>query len=119
MINKINYLNNMPVNMKQAPINKEDANVKVQQNYVSTPNNGKGMEALGNYGMSMVNFANKLDIEPLLPTVYNNIDAIEGERIYTSDGKLHSIVKETPTQKTTYFVPIDNQNAIDYIETID
>lgn len=119
MINKINYLNNMPVNMKQAPVKKEETDVKAQQNYVSAPNNGKGMEALGNYGMSMVNFANKLDIEPLLPTVYNNIDAIEGERIYTSDGKLHSIVKETPTQKTTYFVPIDNQNAIDYIETID
>lgn len=119
MINKINYLNNKPVNMKQAQASKEETATKVQQSYVSVPNNGKGMEALGNYGMSMVNFANKLNIEPLIPTIYKDINAIEGERIYTSDGKIHSIVKETPTHKTTYFVPIDNQNAIDYIETID
>lgn len=119
MISKINYLNSKPVNMKQSAVSKDDDGLKAQKAYTTTPNNEKGMEALANYGISLVNFTNKINIEPLIPTVYSNIDDIEGERIYTSDGKLYSIVKETPTLKTTYFVPLDNQKVFDYMETVD
>ena len=118
MINKINVQTNMPVTMKQAPKQVDETNVTAQ-NFVSVPNNNWGMNALGNYGKSMINFANKLDIQPLLPTVFNDINSIDGERIYDSKGNLHSIVKETPTSKTTCYVPLDNQNTIDFIETID
>lgn len=118
MINKINIQTNMPVMMKQASKQANETNVTAQ-NFVSVPDKNLGMTALGNYGKSMINFANKLDIKPLVPTVFNDINSIDGERIYDSKGNLHSIVKETPMSKTTYYVPLDNQNAVDFIETID
>lgn len=118
MINGINYLQNAQVTMKQAPKTNEEVELKEQKSFVSKPNNA-ALDALSNYGKSMVNFSNKLDVEPLLPTVFASIDNVQGERIYSSDGKLHSIVNETSQQKTTYYVPVDNQEVIDYIETID
>ena len=119
MINKINALPGAQVNMKQASSAKSNPEVQEKHSLVSSPLDNKGMEALSNYSKSMINFANKIDVKPLTPITYNNLDEIEGERIFTSDGKLHSIINETDAIKTTYFVTTDNQEFVDYIEIID
>lgn len=83
----------------------------------------KGTEALGNYNRAKVFAFDKslLNVEPMEPIMANpnDIDSIEGERIYTSEGKLNSIVNRVGDTITTYTPAEDNENMIDSIEIKD
>lgn len=76
----------------------------------------KGAEALASYNKPLLNNLEKLDIKPL-DIDKTAIENIDGEKIYTSEGKLHSIVAENEDTKTTY--TITDQNEVEKIVTID
>ena len=79
----------------------------------------KGAEALASYNLSILKHPEKLDnIEPL-ELIFNPQDEIEGERIYTSEGKLRAIVKEDENTKTVYTPDEENENLIASAEVID
>ena len=79
----------------------------------------KGTEALASYNLSILKHPEKLDnIEPL-ELIFNPQEEIEGERIYTSEGKLRAIVKEDENTKTIYTPDEENENLIASAEVID
>ena len=79
----------------------------------------KGTEALASYNLSILKHPEKLDnIEPL-ELIFNPQEEIEGERIYTSEGKLRAIVKEDENTKTVYTPDEENENLIASAEVID
>ena len=79
----------------------------------------KGTEALASYNLSILKHPEKLDnIEPL-ELIFNPQEEIEGERIYTSEGRLRAIVKEDENTKTIYTPDEENENLIASAEVID
>lgn len=78
-------------------------------------------EVLASYNTANINLIKNLDVKPILPTIIlpQAIDVLEGERIYTSDGKLYSIVKEDGNIKTTYLFSKEYDNMISSIVTKD
>lgn len=84
----------------------------------------KGLEALAIYNSAMINKPlpkNKLDIEPLVPIVITPEDAdkMDGERIYSSDGKLHSIVRHDEDTVTVFTPDKENEKVFSEIITYD
>lgn len=79
-----------------------------------------GLEPMKNYGIALANIGMNLDVQPLIPTVLtkNAINNLEGERIYDSEGKLHSIVRENDRIKTVYTMSKDNEDMIESVKTI-
>lgn len=80
--------------------------------HVSNPisgNNMTGLSALAVYNRSYINKNDsKFEIPILSPIpIPDNIDSIEGERVYDSEGKLDSIVQAGEHSKTIYY-PDDN-----------
>ena len=65
--------------------------------------------------------AKKFDIKPLEPIVIqpNYTHSIKGERIYTSEGKLYSIVDENENTKIVYTPNEDDERFFDRIVTTD
>ena len=84
----------------------------------------KGLETLAIYNSSMISKPfpkDKLYVEPLLPTIINpeDVDKIDGERIYSSDGKLHSIVRRDEETVTVYTPSEENEKMFSSITTYD
>ena len=75
-------------------------------------NNLDGVNAVANYNRANFNLQSKLDVEALVPININpkDIDKIEGEKIYTSDNKLHSIVQED--EKTKIQIKLFGNNLL-------
>lgn len=73
-----------------------------------------GTNAIANYNRANFNLQNKLDVEVLEPININpeDIDKIEGEKIYTSDNKLYSIVQEDENTRTIYNIDKEKFNSI-------
>jgi len=89
---------------------------------VENQQNLNGADALASYNKAAISKPELKKLEPSLPTVLQPeaIKIIEGERITTSSGTLHSIVKKTPETTTTYTMDVSAPNdAIRQIETID
>ena len=59
-----------------------------------------GCECLANYNKVLTQKLEPCVLAPLKPEEVSNIDDIEGEKIYTSDGKLHSVVQENDDVKS-------------------
>lgn len=75
------------------------------------PKKLNGAQALAAYNIGLIK-EEKCVLNPLEPI---NTDVIDGEKIYTSDGKLHSIIKEDD-DKVTIFTPYeDNENTIESV----
>ena len=83
-------------------------------NPVYQQNNLDGVNAVANYNRANFNLQSKLDVEALEPININpkDIDKIEGEKIYTSDNKLHSIVQEDEKTKTIYNIDKEKFDSI-------
>ena len=79
-----------------------------------------GLEPMNNYGIALANIGMSLDVKPLIPNVLskNAVKNLEGERIYDSNGKLHSIVKEGDSIKTIYTISKNDENMVEYIKTV-
>ena len=117
MINKINSLSTLQTQYKinfkaNEPITKPVEN----KSEVSLT----GTEALAVYNTTLIKNPEQLDIKPLEISKidFTNLDSIEGEKIYTSDGKLHSIIQENEKNKTIIKPFKDNKNKF-YIDTTD
>lgn len=119
MINKINSVSTNPVQYRtsfksEAPVTKPEENVKQEVNLT-------GVEALAVYNAPLLKNPEKLDVEPLEPVIImpEDFDSIEGEKIYTSEGKLHSVIKEDENTKTVYIPDEENEKMFSMIMTSD
>ena len=118
MINKINGVSIIQ-NQYRVAFRNDEA--------VTKPAEGKqdvvltGVEALAVYNAPLLKNPEKLDIEPLVPVIImpEDFDNIEGEKIYTSEGKLHSIVQEDENTKTILKPADENEKMISSIVTTD
>ena len=80
-----------------------------------------GTEALAVYNAPLLKYPEKLDVEPLTPMLImpEDSDNLEGEKIYTSEGKLHSVVQEDENTKTVLRPDKENEGMFSSIVTID
>lgn len=76
----------------------------------------KGSEALANYNTLLINPKKSLDLEPN-ELIFTSDMNIEGEKVYSSEGKLKAIVKEDDDSKTIYYV--DNEEVINTADVFD
>ena len=115
MINKINAIGNVNSVFKPAFRGSEVKSASVP-------------EFTENLPAHLVNYANvnssrikRFSMEPLTPITLSPhyVGLIEGERIYTSDGLLHSIVNENEETKTVYTPNIQDDRFFDSIITTD
>ena len=85
----------------------------------------KGLDALAAYNSAIVKAPviskDKLDVEPLPLITINpeDIKKIEGEKIYSSDGKLFGIIRRDEKTYTVYLPDENDTNLIKSIETYD
>ena len=128
MINRLSFAETRSINRVNFKSEQdENAKASVKDNFATNPISpeDKGLEALAAYNraMAVIPATKKatLDVEPLKPLTlnYDNINEVEGEKIYDSEGKLHSIVRRDEKSETTYFPNKDNENVIEKIEVRD
>lgn len=117
-IDSLGSIGNKQVNFKS-----NDKNITLTS--ISVPKDLKrpmstGLDPMNNYGVVLANIGMSLDVQPLIPTVLTKhaIKNIDGERIYDSKGKLHSIVKEDDRLKTIYRMSKDEDDMIESVKTI-
>lgn len=115
MINKVSLIKNTNF------ISKPTFKSQVGSSSPETQEKTKTPETIANYDISTITIAKKFNIKPLVPTVFlpEYTDTIKGDRIYTSEGKLHSIVDEDETTKTIYITNKENESLFDSIITTD
>ena len=117
MINKISSLGSFnAVSRPMFKANESEKQVITEPKYET-----KVPEAIANYGIAAIKMAKRFDIKPLEPIIVdpNITEAIEGERIYTSTGELHSITNESDKTKTIYLPNKENNKILDTIEIVD
>ena len=113
MINKIGPINNV-ANAIYVSKPSFKGNEKEKATEITTP---ASAQAITNLWNATINLSKKFDIEPLESKILNinNINNVEGERIYTSTGDLHSIVDEKEDSTTYYYPSEEDTNLIDRI----
>ena len=120
MINKIGYMCLIPVNFK-AEIIKNQQSEYTQPKY-NSENKGVDTLILSNFAMTE-NYAKKdnFEIKPisLILSSADDINKIGGEKIYTSDGKLHSIIKRDESTITIFTPDSKDENNFPAIEVYD
>ncbi len=81
----------------------------------------KGAEALASYNLALFDNAEKLDKIKPIDLIFKPEEGteIEGEKIYTSEGKLKTIIKDNGDTKTVYIPSEENENLIDTIKVVD
>ena len=84
----------------------------------------KGLEALSLYNLAMIDIPvkeNIFDIPKILPVINAQEDIMKngGEKIYSSDGKLHSIVRRDENTVTVFTPDADDENKISAIQVFD
>lgn len=122
MINKINFAQGIQQIQARPAFKAKEAGNET----VTAPDSSvsfKGAEALANYNKPNVMAFDKsiLEVEPLIPTIIkpDTIGSIEGEKIYGSNGKLHSIVNRVGDKVVIYKAFPENDNMIESIVTTD
>ena len=98
MIEKVSYVSYVEVpKVSKKDVKKPEENK--EKLVVETGN--KGLEVLANYNKIRTNLYQNIDIKPLSPVIFpkDQTHQIVGERIYDSNGKLHSIVNENDNVK--------------------
>ena len=118
MINKINGVSTAQNRSKLSFKSKEPIPKTEEPNSKSVL---AGMEALAIYNAPLLKNPKKLDVEPLIPILImpEDSDNLEGEKIYTSEGKLHSIVQEDENTKTVLKPNEENEGMFSSIVTRD
>lgn len=93
---------------------KDDKNIPQEQKC-----DVNGCECLANYNKVLTQKLEPCVLAPLEPEDVSNIDDIEGEKIYTSDGKLHSVVQDNDDVKKIYIPNEADEHSVAEITTID
>lgn len=111
-INKISSFNfsTKPTFRAENKINK---NTSAEQQQCSV----NGCECLANYNKAL--YSEPCVLAPLQPEIVSNIKNIEGEKIYTSDGKLYSVIQDNDDFKKIYLPDKNNNDSVNSIITID
>lgn len=118
MLNKINTIGNYTQISK--PTFKSQVEKKDSLTTNPTPEINS-VEALANYGIASIKLFKefKMTPTPLIEATPYATDSIKGERIYSSDGSLYSIVDENEETKTTYLIDNDiDENCISRITVL-
>lgn len=119
MINRINPIVNQ-INIARPTFK---SNNDEKEFFVTPPKSeADGIEALANYGIASIKFYKNFKMIPVSPIISNpNVtDDIKGDRIYSSDGKLYSIVDENEATKTVYKIKnTDESDLIDEVSVFD
>ena len=118
MINKVNNVGS--VNFQKISF-KSDEKVSNPQEQSIKKYDAEANLVLGNYNKASINMNKLPELKPLMPTVMRpeTLDIIPGEKIYTSSGKLHSIVRENDNTKTIYTIDENNGGMISNIKEED
>lgn len=111
---KVNQLASTNFISRPAFKTNEPQNIIVSNNDVTM----NGANALASYNKIMLKKYESLDVEPL-PLIYTDGEEIEGEKVYDSEGKLYSIVKEDENTKTLYYPEEDDDNKVKLVKIID
>ena len=117
MINKIGVVTNLP-NFQPAFKAEQTTTSRPVTNPHVTNNNISGLGALGTYNKAYTEKLN-IAVSPLLLSPNVNPKEAIGEKIYSSDGKLHSIVRNTDKTKIIYQFNSDETNSLDSIAVTD
>lgn len=114
MINQINSISGIQVITR--PSFKADNEKEVEK----LPQQDE-INAVASYGIASIQMSKKFNIKPIEAIVIdpNLTNSIDGEKIYTSDGKLYSIISEDDNTKTIYTPNEDDTRFFDSIITID
>lgn len=112
-VNKISSLNFVTRPSFKAE-SKDNKNIPQEQKC-----DANGCECLANYNKVLTQKLEPCVLAPLKPEEVSNIDDIEGEKIYTSDGKLHSVVQENDDVKKIYVPDEEDEHTVAVITTID
>lgn len=107
---RVNSINN--VNYVTKPAFKSE---KQSKECIPADTSLNGAQALAAYNMSFIK-PEKYVLDPIKPV---DLDNIEGEKIYTPEGKLYSIINEDENTKTVYTPYEDNENFIESVITTD
>lgn len=105
-LNSVNFVTKPAFKSTEGP--KEEKNIPVENFEMA------GSQALAVYNMTLLKNPAVLDVEPL-SLILNPGDEAEGEKIYTSEGKLHSIVKEDENTRTVFTLDEEDENRISSI----
>ncbi len=93
---------------------KDDKNIPQEQKC-----DANACECLANYNKVLTQKLEPCVLAPLEPEEVSNIDDIEGEKIFTSDGKLYSVVQENDDVKKIYVPNEADEHSVAKITTID
>ncbi len=93
---------------------KDDKNIPQEQKC-----DANACECLANYNKVLTQKLEPCVLAPLEPEEVSNIDDIEGEKIFTSDGKLYSVVQENDDVKKIYVPNEADEHSVAEITTID
>ena len=96
-LSRVNFISRPAFKSEEAPVEKS-----IPEN--KEPVSLDGIQALASYNLNLIDKAEKLDEIQPLDLIYKPEEEIEGERIYDSEGKLNSIVKEDANTKTVYIL---------------
>ncbi len=118
MINKVNNVGS--VNFQKISFKSEEKVSNPQEQSIKKYDAEANL-VLGNYNKASINMNKLPELKPLMPTVMRpeTLDIIPGEKIYTSSGKLHSIVRENDNTKTIYTIDENNDGMISNIKEED
>ncbi len=115
MINKIQTVSPVQVQYKPAFRSAEENNVTKPE--VPKPEMS-GLDTLAVYNYAALKKPAMLDLKPV-ELIYKPEEGVEGEKIYTSDGKLYSVVQEDENAKTIYSFDEESNDMISAIDVFD
>ncbi len=111
-LSTLNFVSRPAFKSEEAPVEKS-----IPEN--KEPVSLDGIQALASYNLNLIDKAEKLDEIQPLDLIYKPEEEIEGERIYNSEGKLNSIVKEDDKTRTVYIPDENDENLISTVKVID
>ena len=113
MINKVSAVNSISnvLNLKNLSFKSENTNNLIEVKEQEQTN----MQALTNYWTASINLDKKYELKPLESRLMkdNKVDSLAGEKIYYSNGELHSIVDKNEETTTYYYPSVIEEGLID------
>ena len=111
-VNNIGYVSPLKQNFKANDKTVDYTQTVIHREYSSNVN-----DVLASYAKGSLNLNKLLDIKPLKPLLdlSKDFDSIDGERIYSSDGSLHSIVKDNGKTKIIYEADQNNEKMVSLV----
>ncbi len=111
-LSTVNFISRPAFKAEEAPVEKSMSEYKETTSL-------DGIQALASYNFNIINKAEKFDEIKPVALIYKPGDNIEGDKIYDSEGKLNSIVKEDEETRTVYIPDESDENLISNVKVID